>query len=112
MDTQHDFEKAMEIRETLDKKYYDSNIEISSVFQQSGKVIIHVNNTGKTVLNPNYLTVMINGTPYPISSEKVNGVRTNVWAPGEMVNITVSFGGNVERIKIVTQYGNFAYKVI
>ncbi len=116
MDAQHDFERALSLRERLDKDYYLSDVEIVNVSKNGASWNILINNTGKNVLNPHLLTILINGAPVKITYINVNAtgfwVDTNVWAPGEITNATVDFSGPIKRVKVVTQYGNFDYKVV
>lgn len=111
MDTQYEINRAREIREEMVKNYYDSSVEVISANSTSAGLNITLKNDGKVVLNPYYLTVLVDGNCVNITNVDVEGTPTTVWAPGEYLNITVDYYGNFSRIKIVTEYGNFAYYV-
>ncbi len=109
MDTQYKLQRAIEIRERLNKAYYDSSIQIIEALRWGENISILILNDGKIPLNPNYLSLIVNGKPVEILETKVGSRSTNVWLPGEVANITSEFRGNIERVLIVTEYGSTAY---
>lgn len=110
MDSQNRVHDAVLAGEKLDKGYYDTNVSILAVIRVNAvHLLINITNNGKTTLNPYYLSILINGTPVNIDTISVGGISTSVWAPGETANVVVEFRGMVERVEIVTQYGNNAY---
>ncbi len=109
LDTQHDILVASEYRDKINKNYYDSSIKIINVTHNGKFLNISIINDGKTVLNPHYLTVLVNGNYDSAKSISVNGKDTTIWNPEEIVNLTLYYNNPVERIKVITEFGNYAY---
>ena len=109
MDSQGRLQRATEIHEEMLKNYYASSIEIIQANSTPLGLVIVILNDGKVVLNPSYISVIVDGVYAEILNYSVNGVKTTVWAPGEQAVLLVNHTGNFSRIKVVTEFGNIAY---
>ena len=109
MDAQDRVYRAVRISDEIEKGYLQSSVKIVDVNQTGNNLTVTLLNDGKIVLNPYYLTIMVNGVPEKPYLIEVNGVRSSVWAPGEEVKVYIEYAGTVERLKVVTQYGTLDY---
>jgi len=83
-------------------------VDIKLVEHRDGHLIVLINNTGSTSLGVGSTDLLIDNQ-YESGWESgatVNGdAGTDLWLPGEQLNITVERSTAPDRVKVVTEYG-------
>mgnify|MGYP000094190666 CR=1 FL=1 len=88
------------LQDGLDERYHreletdSTSMELAylSYSRADNTLVIHVVNDGETVLDPNHVDIVINGTLVDGSDVEleVEGRDTSVWAPGETLECSIA----------------------
>ena len=111
MDSQFKIDNAREIHEELLKNYYSSSVKILLANSTPQGLVVVIVNDGSVVLNPAYLSIVVDGKYSKILNYSVEGKITTVWAPGENSTVLVDYVGNFSRIKAITEFGSVGYYI-
>lgn len=98
-----EFERMMERKHT--------EIELMGTQFGEGLLTLTIRNTGNIILHTRTLEVLLDGTwaTAGIGSMTVEGTVTDIWGPGEDLEIGITTSVQPERIKIITGNGYCMY---
>lgn len=86
-------------------------IDNASWDASAGRVNLTLNNTGSVALNASRVQVLLDGAPAAasaVASRQVEGVATDVWAPGQRLDLRVTAGSKPVDVAAVSPYGTVA----
>lgn len=111
--TQELLREAESVKTELEYEQLHTFITIENVTYNStsGILVINATNNGSTVILVDDIEVLLDGQIFTqdIMSATVNGVKVDLWLPGETLKIEVNSSINPSRVKIVAHNGVSAY---
>lgn len=86
---------------------HNTDVTITGTSFNTGEFTVQVLNEGSTTLSVNATDVILDGVYQStwVSSNVSGSTTTDIWAPGETLNVTVSADSAPDRVKVVTGTG-------
>ncbi|WP_101296533.1 flagellin [Halegenticoccus soli] len=90
----------------LDRRNTDFEIATAEYNATDGALAITAENTGSTALSVSRTDVLVDGEYQTLYDAAVEGDgETDLWLPGESLNVSVPLGSEPDRVAVVTSHG-------
>jgi flagellar protein FlaF len=109
--TSNSFERVSEAQSDKTDRIVDTKntaINVTLVREDGDRLIVHVNNTGATDLSINDTSYLVNNeyqTGWEPDARVAGDNSTDLWLPGDRLNITIRYTDPPQRVKIATETG-------